>query len=217
MSARQAILTGARSAAGGDPNAMGAAASVQGPLPAPAPGHRAAHGLDFDFAGARRRVSLTGLALLLAGACVAVVTALDYVEADATMQQVQQQHDRLQRVARPTARRVPVVPAPQQADALREADRMQGQLQRPWDAVLRGIEQHSNAGVALLSLDAQGAAGTWRLAAEARSMPEALAYASQLRSLAVLRSVELVGHEWRDVQGAPVLRFVLELRWSTLP
>lgn len=186
-------------------------------------GHAAAHALDIDFTRSRRSLTPLGVLLLLAGACLATFTALDYEEAGQAVEQVQQQADRLQRAARPATQRAA---ARQNTETGRDVARLQAQLdnqlqgplQRPWDAVLRGIERSTDTSVALLSLDAQGSAGTLRLTGEARSMPEVVAYTGRLRALPALRSAELVGHEWREAQGTgPLLRFVLELRWSAQP
>lgn len=189
--------------------------------PALANGHVATHALDVDFARTRPSLTPLGAVLLVAGACLATVTALDYEDAGTAMARAQQQHERLQRVARPAASRATAATTEAGRDATRlQAQlqtQLQGPLQRPWDAVLRGIEQHTDDRVALLSLDAQGVAGSLRLTGEARSMAEVVAYVDRLRALPVLRSAELAGHEWRDAQGTPVLRFVLELRWSPQP
>jgi len=72
----------------------------------PATGHAATHALDIDFARGRQRLTALGTVLLLAGACLAAVTALDYEEAAQAVQEVQQQADRLQRAGRPAERRV---------------------------------------------------------------------------------------------------------------
>lgn len=186
------------------------------PGQAVAHGHVAAHALDVDFARPPRWLSRWGALLLVAGLGAALATALDALDASTALDHALQQHDRLQRAVRPAAR--PALPlVPRQGDAQQGADALVRPWDRPWDAVLRGIEQNTDASVSLLSLDAQGAAGLWRLSGEAHSVADALAYAERLRVLSLLRSVDLVAHEWRaarEGQGPTVLRFTLELRWS---
>lgn len=194
----------------------------------PASGHAAAHALDIDFVRRRRRLSPLGALLLAAGVLVSVAVALDYEEAEQLLDPVRQQHARLQRVSAPaaTVRRAPLsglpaLPAlPGAAAQAGGATGLQAPLQRPWDVALRGIEEATEAAhgsVALLSLEAQGATGLLRLSGEARAMPEVVAYVQRLRGVGALRGVELSGHEWREVQGTPLLRFVLDLRWSAMP
>lgn len=174
--------------------------------------------LELNFARRRPRVSLVGAVAALAGLLMLCAAGMDYLETHATLVRAEASVERLQRgqrsgVARATGTDQPRVPP---SDAL-EAARVMAQLQLPWGMLLDVLEAETTPAIALLSVDAQGAAGTLQVIGEAAAMGEILAYVRRLRGAALVREVALSGHEERMAGTVRSVRFTLDLRWAVAP
>lgn len=156
--------------------------------------------LDFRGSGSRRwawpGLILLALATLLAGwqyAC--------YEELDA---EIVRQEEAVSALRRKPTRSVPVAGDKGNADMAR-------QLALPWDGLLRAMEAALGSDVALLSLEAD--ANGVRLAGEALSLEEALAFVQRLSAGAVLVRPELLSHEVKTVEGRQVVGFTVRSGW----
>lgn len=174
------------------------------------------HALDLDFVKRRRLASPLGLLLLIAGTAAAGVVAMDYLDARAALERVEAQHSRLERQSRQKAPLPKAGAAPARDDA-QSAARAVAQLRLPWDALLREIELLADSSVALLSVESQGQARTLRLAGEAKTMADAVAYLARLRESPWIDTAHISGHEERQADGVKVIRFSLEAAWSGPP
>jgi hypothetical protein len=79
------------------------------------------------------------------------------------------------------------------------------------------LEAETTPSIALLSVDAQGTAGTLQVVGEAPAMGDILAYVRRLRGAALVREVALSAHEERTVGAARSVRFTLDIRWAVAP
>jgi Tfp pilus assembly protein PilN len=96
-------------------------------------------------------------------------------------------------------------------------ERAIGQLQLPWDAVLREIEKSANSSVALLSVEAQGRSRTLRLTGEAKTMAEVVAYTRRLRESPLIAAANVTHHENKDGGPVSLIRFAIEASWNSRP
>jgi len=177
------------------------------------------HALELDFVKRRRLVSPLGLLLLAVGTAAAGVVAVDYLDARAALERIEAQQSRLDRQSRQSRQGAPLPKAgaaPARDDA-QAAARAVVQLRLPWDALLREIELLADSSVALLSVESQGQTRTLRLAGEAKTMADAVAYLARLRESPWIDTAHISSHEERQADGVRVIRFSLEAVWSGPP
>lgn len=174
--------------------------------------------LAIDFAAAPRRgVSLLGLVLLLAGAACLAAVALDLEE---TESQVATAEARLRNLTRGQSHsqiaRSPPAPAARTGSAAAApagAATILPRLRTPWHELLAELEQAAELPVAVLSVDAEARGRTLRLAAEAKTMDDVLAFVERLRQSKRLDDVFLLGHEERKVGAATLIAFTVQANW----
>jgi hypothetical protein len=87
-------------------------------------------------------------------------------------------------------------------------------LRQPWGRLLSELASAGRPGLALLSLEAEGARGSLRLTGEADSLEAVLSYVEGLAKAGFLTRPELVSHETRQVEGRPVVAFVVHAGWG---
>ncbi len=179
--------------------------------------------LAIHFGARRHPATAMGLLLMAAALLGLAWVAQDFAEADAqwqTLQARQARQDRQMRSTQP-AKRLEVGAAPlARGDAQPGAPidaHIDTQLQRPWNALLHALEEHSMKDVALISVDAQSAAGSLHLVAEARDMAHALAYVKHLRASPLLSRVYLTGQEEKLSGTQKLIRFSLDADWGAAP
>ena len=171
--------------------------------------------LAIDFAAPRRRApSLLGLVLLLAGgACLATI-ALDLEKAEG---QLAVAEARLRSLARGPAARGGAASVAQAggkaAATAAPAAAILPRLQTPWHELLAELEQAAELPVAVTGLDVEARGRSLRLAAEARTMDEVLAFVERLRQSRRLDEVYLLGHEEHQVGAATVIGFTVQANW----
>ena len=163
------------------------------------------------------RSHLTPLGVVLAAAallCTAWVVQ-DYVQADAEWQSLQARQARQVRANQ--TKRGGVSVAPLARDDALSASQIDAQLHRPWNALLRAIEQRSVKDVALISIDVQGTGNSLHVTGEAKDMEHALAYVKALRRAPELSKVYLTGQEEKLSGTQKVVRFSLDAHWGDAP
>ena len=168
--------------------------------------------LAINFVAAPRLGSAAGWLLLAVGAAARAAVALDALDAREALARAEAQRARLERQLRQ-----PAPTGPGAGPAREAAARAVARLRLPWDALLREIERLADDSVALLSVEAQGQARSLRLAGEAKTMADAVAYLARLRESSLIEAAHLAGHEERQAGGVKVVRFTIEAGWSGAP
>lgn len=170
--------------------------------------------LRIDFLKRRPPVSLLGWALSIAGVASMAVAALDYSQARDELQSALDHAERQARGSKQRARSNTTAPtvAP---ELLRASARADAALSQPWGRLLRDLETLADSRVALLGVEAQGAARTLRITGEAATVADAVDYVERLRQSPLTRSAVLGSHEWRNAEGVDVIRFSVDMAWGT--
>ena len=168
--------------------------------------------LDIDFArNARRGSSPAGLALLLAGAAALTLVTLELDDLD---QQAVAAEAKLKSLTRGMAS----APGAKSAVAAKDAagtaaGEVLAQLRTPWPELLEELEAISDLPVAVLDFEARARGRSLRLAGEAKTMTEVLAFIEKLRKSKRLDDVFLQAHEARKVGAAEVIAFTVQATW----
>lgn len=170
--------------------------------------------IHIDFAD-RRRGSLPGIVLLIAGMACAGWSAANFIDADERQARAESRLARLTRKLEGAPRRVSVEPEIRRLFA--GAVRVQGELQRPWDQLFRDVESAVDASVALLGFEPDVGKRQLRLVAEAKNLDDALAFAARLESTPSLAGVHLTQQEQRQSDGVPAIGFGVVADWNPQP
>ncbi|MFM9915591.1 MAG: hypothetical protein ACKVOX_07275 [Rhizobacter sp.] len=153
--------------------------------------------------------------MALAAAMVAVVAFSDhYSEVAQVRDATQSRHDRLaERLRGSGLRRTDAPPDAQTLADVRRANAIIEQIVVPWEALFDAIEGADASGLGLLSLTPSARDRSLRLAGEARSMEELLAYVDRMAAQPALGQVHLQGYRTVVREGVPVLAFTLAATW----
>lgn len=149
-------------------------------------------------------------------AAVALVMALSghYAEVARRHAVASSRHALLaERVRAAAPRRDAAVPAAQTLADVKRANAVIDQLTVPWDALFDAVEAADVRGLGLLSLTPNARDRTLRLAGEARSMAELLAYVERMAAQPALHQVHLLGYANAVRDGVAVVSFTLAARW----
>ena len=164
--------------------------------------------LDFVAPVGRRNAVGTLLLLLGLSACAAVGYAIN-----GDMQERDRLEARLASVSR-SHRTVPRVSSGDAAAAVA----VQRELSIPWIRLLAELEAASMdraSTIALLQVQPDPAKHLVRITAEARTLPDALAYLQRLQKSTVLRYPMLDSHELRKDDAEHPIRVKLTAEWRT--
>ena len=166
--------------------------------------------LDIDFAARPRRPTrVAGLALLLAGAAALSVVSLEIEDLE---EQTTVAEARLKSLARRGAS-----PAARSATAAGPGKDAAGdvltRLRTPWPDLLEQLEGLAELPVVVLDLDAEARGRSLRLAGEAKTMDDMLAFVEKLRQSRRLDEVYLEKHEPRKLGAAEVFAFTVQATW----
>lgn len=171
--------------------------------------------LGIDFARRRPRPAAAGYVLLAAGALLAAAAVEAYIDRDARLAAAELQRASLQR-------RLDGAPRGAALDAetrrlMAGAARLAEELRRPWQRLFADIEGAIDDSVALLVVEPDAARRQLRLAAEARTLADALALAARLDASASLANARIVQQEARASEGVAALGFSIVADWETGP
>lgn len=173
------------------------------------------HALDMDFVRRRRLASPLGLLLFAVGMMATGAVVVDYLDAGEELHRVKVQQARLLRqVQHDDASRGRESAPTVVRDDVQAAERVVSQLNLPWNALLRELENLADPAVALLSIEGQGQARTLRMTGEAKTMADVAAYVSRLRGSSQIDAATLSGHEKRQAGAVEVIRFSLDVDWG---
>jgi hypothetical protein len=166
--------------------------------------------IELDFVGPRRRARAPGLILITMGllACAALgygfqdkVAERDGLEA------------RLSAAARPHR-----TASPGESRNAAAAATIEKELWVPWSSLLAELESASQdvaSTVSLLQVEPDPAKHVVRITAEARTLPDALAYLERLQKSTMLRYPMLDSHELRKDDPQHPIRVKLSAEWRT--
>lgn len=169
--------------------------------------------LDFKRPPAARARGVGWLVLALA-VPVVVLSAQAYSRSTAAWERAQDRHAHLQgRLRVSETPRVSAAPDAATVLAVRRANAVIDQLSVPWDDLFAAIEAADARGLGVLSLTPNARDRTLRLAGEARSMAELLAYVDRMAAQPALQQVHLLGYGSTARDGVPVVSFTLAATW----
>ena len=114
-------------------------------------------------------------------------------------------------------RRAAVVADPQALASLKRANVIIDQLTVPWDGLFDAFEAADSRELGLLSLTPNARDRSVRLAGEARSMNELLAYVDRAAAQPALGQVHLLGYNTVQRDGVSLLSFTLAATWRQSP
>ncbi len=171
--------------------------------------------LELDFlhpAGPQFRV---GAALLALGVAAAVLVAWRYY---ALGRDVGELEERLADVRRLERRELPRMrltagDAKVLAQEVGRANAVLASLTLPWDAMFGELESAASASVGLLGIQPDASGRQVRLAGEARSFEELLAYIGRLEATAGFANVLLATHELKPGGTQRAVAFTLTADW----
>jgi hypothetical protein len=163
-----------------------------------------------DFAGLPRRSRVPGIALCALGVLVCLALAYDF---QARLGERDRLEARLGATVRPHRNVNP--------NAVRNAataTTIEKELVIPWSLLLAELEAASQdvaSTVSLLEVTPDAAKHLVRITAEARTLPDALAYLERLQKSSVLRFPMLDSHELRKDDPEHPIRVKLTAEWRT--
>jgi len=168
--------------------------------------------LDFHPAAGRARLRLAWCAFATAAALAALLAERGAGLRD----EVDGLRDRSEALAEHARPNVPGE-APPSAEQLRQigaANQVIDALAVPWGELFQALDAAPPRGLGLLSMAPNAKDHSVRLAGEARSVPELLAFADRLSALAPLGQVHLLGYETVQREGVAVISFTMAATWQ---
>jgi len=166
--------------------------------------------IALDFAGPRRHIRSSGILLCASGILACALVGMSF---QATLAE----RDTLQAHLGATVRPHRTV-NPDTARNAAAAAAIEKQLAVPWSrllAELEGASQDVASTVSLLEVEPDAAKHLVRITAEARTLPDALAYLERLQKSPVLRYPMLDSHELRKDDPQHPIRVKLSAEWRT--
>jgi len=166
--------------------------------------------IELDFAGPVRRSRKMGGALCAAGILACAALGYDFQE---RLDERDSVEARIGALTRPHRSARPV-----DARSVAAAAAIEKQLWVPWSSLLAELESASqdvSSTVSLLEVEPDAAKHLVRITAEARTLPDALAYLERLQKSPVLRYPMLDSHELRKDDPEHPIRVKLSAEWRT--
>ncbi len=175
--------------------------------------------LQIDFrATPRARSGWLGWALLVAAVLGVLMFSEQLTDASQRHAAAQSRHELLSERARDKApRRAAAAPDALTLAEVQRANRIIDQLTVPWDALFDAVEAADARGLAVLSLTPNAIERSLRMAGEARSVKELLAYVARMAEQPALSQVHLLGYSTVPRDGVPVVAFTLAATWRQTP
>jgi hypothetical protein len=166
--------------------------------------------IRLDFAVPVHRAPVAGAVLCLLGIAAAVAVGVAF-------QGVLAERHRLD-AALETVSRPKRAMSPSDSKSAEEVASIERELGIPWSKLLSELELATNdlsSKVALLAVEPDPSKRSVRITAEARSLPDALAYLERLQGSKVLRYPMLESHERRKDDPEHPIRVTLSAEWRT--
>lgn len=171
--------------------------------------------LQLDFRQPpRSRWRWVGWLALVAAVIGVVAVSESYSEAALATEQAQRRHALLEaRLPEVSPRPGAAAPDAQTLADIGRANAVIDRLTVPWDALFDAIEGADAGQLGLLSLAPNASDRSLRLAGEARTMDDLLAYVERLAAQATMGQVHLQGYRNTQRDGVPVVSFTLAATW----
>jgi Tfp pilus assembly protein PilN len=167
--------------------------------------------LDLEFQP--RSFSPAGIALLAAGLLAFGAAILDYRSASAETRGWREELARLEQPAR--SRALPRVGDDREMQQLVQAAGIVARdIQRPWDALFKALEEAKTNDVALLSLNPDAAKGSLQITGEAKGRDAILAFVDRLGQGGVLKNVFLAEDHLQEQDPEKPYRFLITAEWA---
>ncbi len=166
--------------------------------------------IQLDFVARQSKMSLPGMVFLLAGIAAAYWTFSDYQDAVLETELLEMNLSRYEQSRIENTRA-----ADPEASSNIEAAALT--LTTPWSALLDDLEHATSSSgedIALLQVAPDRAKRQVRIAAEARTLPAALAYVERLQGASTMRFPTLNNHEVRTADRQRPVRFEITAEWS---
>lgn len=166
--------------------------------------------IELDFVGPQRRTRAPGIFLITVGVLAWAALGYDFQDKLA-------QRDGLEARLSATTRPHRSV-SPSESRSAAAAATIEKQLWVPWSSLLAELESASQdvaSTVSLLEVEPDPAKHVVRITAEARSLPDALAYLERLQKSTMLRYPMLDSHELRKDDPQHPVRVKLSAEWRT--
>ena len=163
-----------------------------------------------DFVGTPRRARTPGILLLAVGLLTCAALGYDFQDKLAERDGLEA---RLNATARPHRSA-----SPSESRETAAAAAIEKQLWVPWSSLLAELESASqdvSSTVSLLQVEPDPAKHIVRITAEARTLPDALAYLERLQKSSMLRYPMLDSHELRKDDPEHPIRVKLSAEWRT--
>ena len=176
----------------------------------------AARAIQLDFRSPPvSRWRLVGWALFVMALALAIWVVARQAEDDDRLESQQARQTLLrQRLQGSLPARPGMPPDAQVVRQIQSANDAIDQLTLPWDELFAAVEGADAQGLGLLALTPDAKLRTLRLAGEARTMPELLAYVERLAAQPTLHQVHLLGYDSVQRDGAEVIAFTVQARWT---
>jgi Tfp pilus assembly protein PilN len=165
--------------------------------------------IDIDFIPQRRRLSLSGVLFLVAGAAAAIWVYDDFQNSVARSEMLDMSITRYASRSAIRTEKLPPVDAEEVVSATQ-------QLLTPWSRLLIDLEAaaiDSEKNVALLEIAPDRNKGIVRVSGEARSLVHVLGYIERLQQADSLVSPLLENHEIQTASPERPVRFVVTASW----
>jgi hypothetical protein len=166
--------------------------------------------IHLDFVGPPHRARTPGIVLITVGLMVCATLGYDFQDKLAERDGLEA---RLSATTRPHRSASPL-----ESRSAAAAATIEKQLWVPWSSLLAELESASQdvaSTVSLLEVEPDPAKHVVRITAEARSLPDALAYLERLQKSTMLRYPMLDSHELRKDDPQHPIRVKLSAEWRT--
>ncbi|HJW24937.1 MAG TPA: PilN domain-containing protein [Rhodocyclaceae bacterium] len=167
--------------------------------------------LDLDFQP--RPYSAAGIALLVAGLLASGAALVHYRGGAEELSAQQGELARLQQP--PRGRVLPRAGDDQEMQQMVQAASVVARdIQRPWEALFKALEEAKTDEIALLTLNPDASRGAVQIAGEAKSRDAILAFVDRLGQGGVLKNVFLAEDQLQQQDPEKPYRFLITADWA---
>ena len=172
--------------------------------------------LHLNFVKRRHKTPAIAALVGAAGLVALVTVTVLWFQADGERQSLTEEQRRLllaqkKKGISPTSKAVAVANAASGS----KTSQVRSALEQPWSNVLDAIAVAArDASIGMVGIDAQGPSRTVFITAESKDLAGAFSWVQQLRGLRWIQSASLSGHELRNDNAVPHIRFTVELVWK---
>lgn len=170
--------------------------------------------VDLDLLQTRRRVSVAGWGLLVAGLVACAIQVTDFRRARAEIDEREVTVVRARDAAR---RAMPVAAGVKDqvgAEEAKAALNVAARLNADWGGMIGGVVAAQGGGVTWVNLQADQTRGGLNVTGVARSLAEVFEFLARLGEAPGIRDARLANYEWVQVGTQNAVRFTVNAKWS---